>query len=135
MTAKWPYQLGDFTFPDHGSPCGTPTSTERGDVPPLGDPAKALDADRKEDQSAQCHLLIERVQAEQVVAVSDQRKEQNAEDGPPHRALSSQDAGAPYHDSRDDGERERVATVRRLCAQNPRGVDEAAESGRTAADH
>ena len=64
-------------------------------------------ADGCEEDHAHDDRLVERVVAEQQIAVVDQRDEEHADDGAPDGALSAEDGRAPDDDPREDGERER----------------------------
>src|SRR5918994_638507 len=99
--------------------------------PPL--PCPRVDGHREQQDHAEGDLLVEGIEAKQVVPVADERDEQDAEEGAPDRALAAQDARAADDDAGQHGEGERVAGGR-LRAEHARGVDDAGQAGGAAAD-
>ena len=91
-----------------------------------------VDADRQQQDEPERDLLVERVEPEQVEAIADEGDEQAADHGPPDRALAAQDAGAADHDAGQHREGQEPA-ARRLGAEHPRGVEDARERRRRAA--
>src|SRR3954466_13168811 len=88
-----------------------------------------VDADRQQEDDAQRHLLVERIEPEQVEAVGDERDEQAAEDRPTDRPLAAEDARATDDDPGQHGEGQELAAAR-LRRQDARGIERAGERRR-----
>ena len=70
-----------------------------------------VDADRQQEDDTERHLLVERIEPEQVEAVGDERDEQAAEDGPPDGPLAAEDARPADDDPGQDRERQELAAA------------------------
>ena len=132
---RWLHRCVTLAFPFSGNEplrarCLSNAGYGRGLLTPL---RPGIDRHRDDDDRPFDDVLVERLDAEHVEAVADQREEQNPDDGAPDRPLAAGDAGAADDDGGDRRQLDQAAGVG-LSGRDARGGDQSGQSGGEAAD-